>query len=449
VRRIVAVYAEVLEGAAGQTEERRRAMQRYPGRTARKVAAGAAALGALAAIVVSTAVAQASTKGPSVDVYCAAPINTPAASAPQRCSGGAAAFRYIDSHGGIGKLHQKVVFKVCNTNFTPTGEVQCGQEATGDKSAIAMLGPITILSTATFMANMQAAGMPVINPAISDPTIETDSVSFPLGSENFAPAACAVLTAQAVKAKTVGFAETSNPSGIAETNSAIAALPGFGLTEAGNVSFPITASSLSPYVEQLSQNKPGVTVLTASPQDVGGWLSTASSLGVHSPLCVQDALVDAQVLAGLGGSALGVYTAANYPDVDSTAYPLLATFRKQAAAEVAAGDTTASTGPDNNGVEVLAGWLGAQVIIQGAAKAKGAVTHASLLASLNHLTATFGTGKGAILPPINFAKPNPNHSYPRLFNTREFLKEWDPTTQKFLTLARIKAVQGDKIVPSS
>ena len=426
-----------------------RAMSRHLGAMARKVTVGAIALGAVAACVATTAVASTSTKGPSVDVWCAAPINTPAASAPQRCSGAAAAFRYIDSHGGIGKLHQKVVMKVCNTNFTPTGEIQCGQETTSDKSGIAMVGPITILSTATFMANMQAAGMPVINAAVSDPTIETDSVSFPLGSENFAPAACAVLTAEAVKAKTVGFAETSNPSGIAETNAAVTALPAFGFTEAGNVQFPITAASLSPYVEQLSQNKPQVTVLTASPQDVGGWLSTAASLGVHGPLCVQDALVDAQVLAGLGGAALNFYTAASLPDVDSTAYPLLAAFRKQAAAEVASGDATASTGPDNNGVEVLAGWLGAQVVIQGAAKVNGAVTHAKLLAALNHLTATFGTGKGAILPPINFAKPNPNHAYPRLFNTREFLKEWDPTTQKFLTITRIKPVEGDKIVPSS
>jgi hypothetical protein len=298
------------------------------------------------------------------------------------------------------------------------------------------------------MTNLQTAGIPVINAAVSDPTILTDSVSFPLGSENFAPAACAVLAAQASHAKSVGFATTSNPSGIQETQAAISALPGVGLTNAGMVSFPITAPSLAPYVEQLSQDKPQLTVLTASPQDVGGWLSTAASLGVHGPLCVQDALVDAQVLAGLGGAALNFYTAANLPNVNSTAYPELATFRAQAAAEVAAGDTTASTGPANNGVEVLAGWLGAQVVIQGAAKVNGAVTHAKLLAALNHLTATFGTGKGAILPPINFAKPNPNKSIAREFNTKEFLKEWDPTTGKFLAVTSVKPVYGDKIVPS-
>ena len=398
-----------------------------------------AALGAVAAFAATTAGAATSAKAASVDVWCAAPINTPAASAPQRCSGAAAAFRYIDSHGGLGKLHQHVVMKVCNTNFTPTGEIQCAQEAASDSSAIAMVGPVIIISTATFMSTLQAANMPVVNAAVSDPTIETDSVSFPLGSENFAPAACAVLTAQALHAKSVGFASTSNPSGLAETAAAISALPGFGLTSAGSVSFPITAPSLAPYVEQLSQNHPQVTVLTASPQDVGGWLSTAASLGLHGPLCVQDALVDAQTLSGLGGSALNFYTAANFPEVDSTAYPLLAAFRKQAAAEVASGDTTASTGPDNNGEEVIGGWLGAQVIIQGAAKVSGAVTHSKLLSALNHLTATFGTGKGAVLPPINFAKPNPNKAYPRLFNTMEFLKEWDPATHKFFTVTRVKA----------
>jgi ABC-type branched-subunit amino acid transport system substrate-binding protein len=276
----------------------------------------------------------------------------------------------------------------------------------------------------------------------------TDSVSFPLESDNLLPAACAVMAAQAIHAKSVGFALTANPSAIAELGSAEAALPAAGLTNAGNVQFPIFTTSLAPYVEQLSQDKPQLVVLTASPQDVGGWLSSAASLGLHTPLCVQDALVDSKVLAGLGGAALDFYTAATYPNVDSTAYPLLATFRKQAAAEVAAGDTTASTGPDNNGVEVLAGWLGAQIVIQGAAKANGAVTHAKLLAALNHLTATFGTGKSAILPPINFAKPNPHKSIPREFNTREFLKEWDPTTQKFLVVKKVAPVYGDKIVPS-
>ena len=419
-------------------------MRRY-----RKVVAVVGALGAVAAFAATTAGAAASAKGPSVDVWCAAPINSPIASAPQRCSGAAAAFRYINGHGGVGPLHQQVVFKLCNTNFTPTGEIQCGQQAATDSHAIAMVSPVIIISTATFMSTLQAAGMPVVNPAVSDPTVETDSVSFPLGSENFAPAACAVLAAQAVHAKSVGFASTSNPSGLAETAAAISALPGVGLTNAGSVSFPLTAPSLAPYVQQLSQNHPQLTVLTASPQAVGGWLSTAQSLGLHGPLCVQDALVDAQTLSGLGGAALNFYTAANYPEVDAPGYPLLAAFRKQAAAEVAAGDATASTAPSNNGEEVISGWLGAQVIIQGAAKVKGAITHAKLLTSLNHLTATFGTGKGAVLPPINFAKPNPNKQYPRLFNTREFLKEWDPATGKFFTVTRVKPVNGSKIVPSS
>jgi len=420
-------------------------MRRY--RKAVAVAA-AAALATAAAFAATTAGAASSAKAPSVDVWCAAPVNTPAVSAPQRCSGVATAFRYLDSHGGLGKLHQHVVFKLCNTNFTPTGENQCGQEAASDKNAIAMVGPIVILSPASFMSTLQAAGMPVINEAISDPTMLTDSVSFPLDSDNFLPAACAVMTAEATHVKSVGFALTANPSAIAELGSAVAALPGAGLTDAGNVQFPIFTTSLAPYVEQLSQDKPQLVVLTASPQDVGGWLSSAASLGLHTPLCVQDALVDSQVLSGLGGAALDFYTAATYPNVDSTAYPLLATFRKQAAAEVAAGDTTASTGPDNNGVEVLAGWLGAQIVIQGAAKVNGALTHAKLLTALNHLTATFGTGKGAILPPINFAKPNPHKDIAREFNTREFLKEWDPTTQKFLVVKKVSPVYGDKIVPS-
>lgn len=382
-------------------------MSKYVEGMARKVAVGAVALGAVAAIIASTAVAHASGKGPSVDVWCAAPINAPASSAPQRCSGVSAAFRYIDSHGGLGTLHQNVVVKVCNTNFTPTGEIQCGQSATSDTKAIAMVGPITILSTATFMAGLQAAGMPDINPAVSDPTILTDKISFPLGSENFAPAACAVMAAQAVHAKSVGFALTSNPSAISELNSAVAALPGFNLTNAGNVQFPITAPSLAPYVEQLSQDKPQLTVLTASPQDVGAWLSTAASLGVQTPLCVQDALVDAQTLDGLGGSALNFYTAANYPDPNAPGYPLLAAFRKQAAAEVAAGDTTASTGPANNGTEVLSGvaWCAGRHSGRGEGKGRGHTRQAPGGAQPPHGDLRHGQGRGTAADQLRKAKP--------------------------------------------
>src|SRR5579863_9153588 len=127
-------------------------MRRY-----RKAVAVAAALATAAAFAATAAGAASSAKAASVDVWCAAPVNTPAVSAPQRCSGVAAAFRYVDSHGGLGKLHQHVVFKLCNTNFTPTGENQCAQEAASDKSAIAMIGSIIILSPASFMSTLQAA----------------------------------------------------------------------------------------------------------------------------------------------------------------------------------------------------------------------------------------------------------------------------------------------------
>ena len=57
-------------------------------------------------------------------------------------------------------------------------------------------------------------------------------------------------------------------------------------------------------------------------------------------------------------------------------------------------------------------------VIQAAAKVNGAITRSTLLTALNHTTVTFGTGSGAVLPPIDFATPNPNPTYSRLFNTR-------------------------------
>ncbi len=85
--------------------------------------------------------------------------------------------------------------------------------------------------------------------------------------------------------------------------------------------------------------------------------------------------------------------------------------------------------------------------IQAANNVKGAITRAKFLGALRHTTVSFGTGKGAVLPPINFAKPNRNPKYPRLFNTTMFLKQWSPAKKAFVLAPGVKSVNGNAIVP--
>lgn len=385
--------------------------------------------------------------GPTVDIWTAAPINTPGASAPQNASGVRAAIRYINSHGGLGPRHQKAVVKVCDTQLTPAGEVGCAQQAASDKKAVAIVGPIIVLDVADFTAVAHKAEIPVIDPAASSAPDVQDRINFPMGAEYLDSAGCAALLSKDLHVKTVGFATTAIPSSEAISGLGIAAAKKLGLKAAGaTVTFPITATDVTPYVSQMKAENPQAVSLTGSPQDVGSWLAAAASLGWSVPTCVGDQLVPSQLLAGAGAAASNFYVAASYPDVNWSGYPLLAQFRQQAKAEVAAGDATASLAANNNSEGVLAGWVAAQALIQASANVSGTVTRTTLLKALNHTTVTLGTGKGAILPPLDFAKPNPNKQFPRLFNTTMFLKEWSVSKQTFVLVTKAGTVNGS-IIP--
>ena len=133
------------------------------------------------------AVATTPATGAEVDVWTAAPVGTAGASAPQRAAGVKAAFDYLNDHGGLGPQHQKVTVKVCNTQLTPQGEIQCGQQAASDPKAIAVVAPIIVIATQPFMSGLEKAGMAVVNPAVSDAAQATSPISFPLSAENLAP----------------------------------------------------------------------------------------------------------------------------------------------------------------------------------------------------------------------------------------------------------------------
>jgi ABC-type branched-subunit amino acid transport system substrate-binding protein len=384
--------------------------------------------------------------GSVVDVWTAAPIGAAGASAPQASSGVKAAFNYLNANGGLGPQHQKVVVKVCNTQLTPQGEIQCGAQAASDPLAIAMVSPIVVIATQPFMAGLQKAGLPDINPAVSDTSEATSPISFPLTADIIAPSACAVLTGQSLKVKTIGFAGSSTAVTVGEINTAMGAATKAGFTPVGPVLFPITTTDVTPFVTQLSEKNPQATVLTASPQNVGQWLAAQARLGKAVPTCTNDALTPPQVLIGLGPAAQGFYTAASLPDPAWTGYPMLDAFRQQAAAEVAAGDASASLQPTNSSVEVLSGWMGAQALIQGAANATGAITRSTLLTALNHTTATFGTDK-PLIPPINWSQPAPNPKYPRVYNTTMFLKQWNVSTHQFDQVTNVQPVDVSTLIP--
>ena len=390
--------------------------------------------------------ASAKATGPAVDVWTIAPVGAPNQTAPQLPAGVKAAFRYINNQGGIGPDHQPVTVKFCNTQGTPPGELQCAQQAASDPKAIAAVQPLIVINTAGATAAFQKAGLPSINPFVQSPPDFVAPINFPLFAPNFAGAGCAVMAPPVVHATKIGFAALTLPISIAEMNAAIAAAKKAGFTVVGHVEVPLTTTNISPYVRQLQQNHPQFTVLLFTPELVSAWLAAAAQIGASGPTCMQDGLVSYQVLAGLGSNAANVYAASFLPDPAWTGYPLLDQFRTQASAEAAAGDSSASLAPGNDPLLVLQGWVASQVVPQVAATMKGPITRAKFLQAINQAKVTFGSNE-AVLPPIDFAKPNPEPQYARLFNTTMFLKKWDVATKSWVRVTSVPPVHGDQLVP--
>ena len=357
-----------------------------------------------------------------------------------------AAFRYVNSQGGIGPDHQPVTVKVCNTQGTPNGEIQCAQQAAADPKAIATAGDLITVATSPAEAAFEKAGLPSINPFIQSPADFVAKINFPLFAPNFTAEGCGVLAPRAAHVKRIAFASLTLPISADEVKSAVAAAKKAGLTVTGQVSVPLTTTNVSPYVHQLAQSHPQMTVLLFDPELDGAWLAAAAQTGDSGPTCTQDGLVAYQALAGLGASAANTYAASFLPDPAWKGYPLLTKFRAQAAAEVAAGDSSASLQPGNDPLLVEEGWVAAGVVPQVASDIKGPITRAKFLKAINTAKVTFGSGSGAVLPPIDFGKPNPIKQFARLFNTSLFLKKWDVATKSWVRAPGVPTANGDSLV---
>jgi ABC-type branched-subunit amino acid transport system substrate-binding protein len=401
---------------------------------------------ALAAVlaVAATAGTRAPAAGPSVDVWAIAPVGTPIGDIPMIAAGDSTAARYVNSHGGLGKLHQRIVVKSCNTQATPNGELQCAQQAGADPKAIAVVGAVPLFNGTAFTQELQKDGLANIGPFISTPDQFVNPINFNLVAPNFSQAACGALAPKAAHLTKVGFASIDIPLSTDTANAAMTAAKNAGLNVVGIVTFPVTVTDLAPYIRQLQGKDPQLVVLGMQPQLIGQFVSTALQLGSHWAYCGQDGIVFYQTLVALGSNANNFYFAANIPDVEQPkGFPLIQEFRKEAAAEFKAGDKAASLAPTAIPQDTFNTWLDMQALIQTGNKMKGTITRASFLKALNHATVSFGN----VLPTINFAKQNPNAKYKRLFNTVVFLKKWDPQKKLFVTVKTVKPVRGDTLVP--
>lgn len=374
----------------------------------------------------SAAPASAAATGSPLDIWAIAPLSNAVGLVPQVPAGENAAARYINAHGGVGVDHHQLVVKVCDTQGSPQGEVQCAQQAAADKQAIAVVDPVALYNADAFTQVLQQAGLPAINPYIATPAQLTNPINFPLYSPNFGVAACAVLGAKAAGVKRVAFAQINLPIAVDSDQTAAQLAQKQGLTVTGTATFPVTVSDLSPYVKQLQETNPQLIVLSMQPNLVGEFMQAANSLGAQWAYCAQDGITVWQQMVGLGSIASNFYFAATLPEViQPSSNPIVTAFRDQATAEAQSGDQAAGLAPTDEPNSTFEAWLAAQAVLQVADKMTGTISRQTFLAALDKATVSFP----GVLPTIDFAKPNPVAQYSRLFNTTLFLKKWDVATK--------------------
>ena len=330
--------------------------------------------------------------GSEVNVWVTFPANV---NSDQIGAGVKAGIQAINDNGGL--AGHPVVVKECKSDLTPQGEIACIQQAADDKDAIALVSPLIIIAQDDTNAIMTEAGIPAINSNPDTPESLSGEMQYPLGQNLWDQPGCAVLAGDAVSAESITFASTETPNALTQAQEAADLVEANGVTT-DLISFPITTTDVSPYVQQAIDTGADLIVPAAPPQLMGAWITAQGRSGYEGAMCVSDGLAPFQVLAGLGPDISDIYLTGSFPET-TWDYPLLDDFNEQAQAAVDAGDALASPAPENNPNLVFRGWIGTQALAQAAANLDGdELTRETLVAALNKTTVTFGPEGDAPLP---------------------------------------------------
>jgi ABC-type branched-subunit amino acid transport system substrate-binding protein len=377
--------------------------------------------------------------GSPLEIWTMSPVAQPSGDIPQVFAGVKAAARAINARGGI--RGHKIVVKTCNTLMDPNQEATCARNAVS-AHALAMVGNIPIINPAGVTNTLQEAHTPNVVPFMGTPQDYVNPINFPVTAQNFAVAACGAMVPKVSGSKKVAVASINLPISLSNAALAGAAAKAHGADFAGTIPFPVTTADLGPVIQRVRKTGADMVILGMQPQIIAQFVSTATSQGNTWTYCVQDGTVYHKTLVDLGGVLTSFYAGSVLPPLqDAAKYPELQRFAADMKAELAAGDKDASLDASNTQETALTPWLGMQVIDQVAGKMTGPINNRTFLKALNEAKVSFGN----LLPQIDFATPNPNPKYARLFNTRVFLKKWDPAKKRYFTVTSVPPAQGDAL----
>jgi len=340
--------------------------------------------------------------GTPIKLFLLAPL-TGGYNFPEVVDGANAAAKAINAAGGV-KGHP-IQIDACDgkTATDPNPSVQCVRDAVSDAQVIADVGSYSSFDDLTLPIE-KAADMASIGNAAFSVSDQTFANSFPfLGEEG--PASVVVPYDQG--AKKIVFAEIDLPNFAHASSDANAILQtGRGVSLAGVVSTPLTATDVTPYVAQ-SAKKGDAVALSIPPNQTIQWVQDNKQGNYNQKVVFAALNLNPATLSAMGAAGEGIYVASSLPLVASSS-PGMDRFKSEMSAY------KASAVQDEIS---LNSWLSVWAFAQVGNTIQGDITRQSILSAFGQLTNfnVFG-----LLPPgfsttTPGSLPIPNAT--RIFNT--------------------------------
>jgi ABC-type branched-subunit amino acid transport system substrate-binding protein len=327
---------------------------------------------------------------------------------PEVGAGAAAAAKAINGQGGINGHPVQII--TCDIHDTATGEQACAEQAVTD-GVTAVVGSL-FESGAQSIPTLAQVGIPIVGPlGVYTPQEFTNKDVWPLmgGAATTYPAIPYLLARQGLKR----IAVIANPgTGLDQLIQAQAAKAG--MTYAGTVSVPATATDYSPYVAQLKTEHADVAVQVVSPIAAAQIMQDASQLGLSGTWANQTLNIDVNNLSTFGSNANGMYITSSFPPATATQFSGIKNFNSEMDAAGKAG--TPDT--DIRSAQAVTSWLAVHAVASAARGTKGLLTRTTFTGALKKATSISVEGLLTWMP--NAVGPK---TFPRVTNSNVYLEK--------------------------
>lgn len=283
---------------------------------------------------------------------------------PDWLAGAEAAAREINASGGIKGRPVKIV--ECDDRNDPNQATACARQLVQEK-VVAVAGGASLFGN-TSVPILNAGHVPWVGDfPQTDPEYNSANM-FLIDTGNIQAGAGPVAALKAAGVTKIFAAHLGIAQGTAIFNSVKQAASAEGIPVVGDVSFPITATDMSSYVQQaINSGADGVTFGGTQQQQVA-FFKTARQLGAKFTMGVVDGSLTVEQYKDIGnlktvvdGSVPPVSAGLSHP----TQFPGVAQFIKDMTAEFSGGNANAD--PAKTSLHALVAWLSVKMIAQIAA----------------------------------------------------------------------------------